>query len=355
MRRRAFTLIELLVVIAIIAVLIALLLPAVQAAREAARRMQCVNNLKQIGLALHNYHSIHDTFPLGASQGLHDPGVYQAKQNWSALGLMLPQMEQLAIYNTINFAFGVDENSTTTYCHWANLTAVNTQIKAFLCPSDAGNGLYPSPTNYFASVGTTCNFTVGIGGNTSVANLSDHPTTGLFAFQRGYGIRDCLDGTSNTVAYTESTVGNANQVLGQKDIGIVNVGALTGSGGLLQDASTSTAGTIAGLAACDAAWNNKTGTSDKARGKVWAHGSMAFSMINTIATPNQNNGTWTYCGDLGSGSLAAYAEADSFHAGGVNCMMADGSVKFIKNSISRTTWWALGTKANGEVVGADQY
>jgi prepilin-type N-terminal cleavage/methylation domain-containing protein/prepilin-type processing-associated H-X9-DG protein len=355
MRRRAFTLIELLVVIAIIAVLIALLLPAVQAAREAARRSQCVNNLKQIGLALHNYHSIHDTFPLGASKGLHDPGVYQAKQNWSALGLILPQLEQLAVYNSINFAFGVDENSTTTSCHWINLTAVNTQINGFLCPSDAGNGSYPSPTNYFASVGTTCNFTVGIGGNTGLADLSDHPTTGLFAFQRCYGIRDCIDGTSNTIAFCESTVGNPNQVLGQKDIGIVGVTALTGSGGLLQDASSNFNATQAGLNACNAAWNNKTGTSDKARGKVWAHGSMAFSMLNTIATPNMNNGTWTYCGDLGSGSLSAYGEADSFHAGGVNTLTADGSVKFIKSSINQRTWFALGTKSNGEVIGSDQY
>src|ERR1700730_5064061 len=106
MRRRGFTLIELLVVIAIIAVLIALLLPAVQAAREAARRAQCVNNLKQIGLALHNYHDVNGSFPMGSSLGLYNGGFYQAKQGWSAHGAMLPQLEQMALYNAINFNFG---------------------------------------------------------------------------------------------------------------------------------------------------------------------------------------------------------------------------------------------------------
>jgi prepilin-type N-terminal cleavage/methylation domain-containing protein/prepilin-type processing-associated H-X9-DG protein len=350
MHRRGFTLIELLVVIAIIAVLIALLLPAVQAAREAARRAQCVNNLKQIGLALHNYHQVQDKFPLGSSKGFHDVGVYQAKQNWSAHGQMLPQMEQMAVYNAINFNFGVDENAPTSICYLVNSTSVNTQIRSFLCPSDTNaGGSYPSANSYFASVGTTANFTNG--GNTGLADLSDHPTTGLFGFQVCYGIRDCLDGTSNTIAFCESTVGNSSLTLGQKDIGIVNIGAATAS--LLQDASSNYALTRAGLAACDQAFQNRSGTLDSSRGKVWAHGAMSFTMFNTVATPNQNNGTWTYCGDLGSGSLAMYAEADSFHSGGVNTLMADGSVKFIKSSINQLTWFALGTKANGEVISAD--
>src|SRR5215467_10314011 len=104
---RAFTLIELLVVIAIIAVLIALLLPAVQAAREAARRIQCVNNMKQIGLALHNYHQVHNVFAMGCSSGMYDPPgtPWSVKQNLSALALLLPFLEQTQVYNTINFNF----------------------------------------------------------------------------------------------------------------------------------------------------------------------------------------------------------------------------------------------------------
>src|ERR1700730_2938126 len=109
---QGFTLIELLVVIAIIAVLIALLLPAVQAAREAARRAQCVNNLKQIGLAIHNYHQVHDVFPMGVSLNMYSlPAYWRAKNSWGHFGLMLPFIEQLAVYNAANFNWGVEEGA----------------------------------------------------------------------------------------------------------------------------------------------------------------------------------------------------------------------------------------------------
>src|SRR5947209_1510973 len=134
--RRGFTLIELLVVIAIIAVLIALLLPAVQAAREAARRMQCTNNLKQIGLALHNYHSANGSFPMGCSSGMYSGiGVYNVKQNLSAHAQMLPFLEQQQIYNALNFSWGCEDN-TAVLCYLINATGTNAQIKAFVCPSD---------------------------------------------------------------------------------------------------------------------------------------------------------------------------------------------------------------------------
>src|SRR5690242_16096716 len=165
MRRRGFTLIELLVVIAIIAVLIALLLPAVQAAREAARRIQCTNNMKQIGLALHNYHSTHNVFAMGCSAGMYDPPgtPWSVKQNLSALALLLPFLEQQQVYNSINFNFGADEFepiSSRSLTASIQATATNSSIKAFQCPSDplAGQPDYQGTTNtnnYYASVGTT--------------------------------------------------------------------------------------------------------------------------------------------------------------------------------------------------------
>src|SRR3954453_6934922 len=141
-RAYGFTLIELLVVIAIIAVLIALLLPAVQAAREAARRVQCVNNLKQLGLAMHNYHDVNGKFPMGSGSGMQSLGVYLAKQAWSAHAAMLPQIGQGPLYNAINFNWGVNAGSISASvpASYINSTVYQTQVKEFLCPSDPNAG-----------------------------------------------------------------------------------------------------------------------------------------------------------------------------------------------------------------------
>ena len=356
MRRRGFTLIELLVVIAIIAVLIGLLLPAVQSAREAARRIQCTNNLKQIGLACHNYHSTYGTFPMGASLGWLDvPYVAQAKQNWSAHGQMLPQVEGMPMYNAINFNFGVDSSTSSplTMAYIVNSTVINAQIKGFLCPSDPQAGSnYTASNNYYASVGTTTNLQTGTGGR-KVVTLANFPTTGMFALQQAYGINNCTDGTSNTIAFSESTVGNPSGQQRQKNIGLKSVAIPAAA--LLQDAQSNMAATLAGLAACDAAWNSGTASIDIQRGQYWAQGALAMSLFTTIPTPNSATDTWTHCGSTSSAGLSEYSEADSFHPGGVNTLMSDGSVKFIKNNISMQIWMALGTKAGGEVVSADSY
>jgi prepilin-type N-terminal cleavage/methylation domain-containing protein/prepilin-type processing-associated H-X9-DG protein len=356
---RAFTLIELLVVIAIIAILIALLLPAVQAAREAARRAQCVNNLKQIGLALHNYHSAHNTFPLGVSSAVYTapPAVYNVKQNFGPHAQILPFLEQQTIYNALNFNFGV-EDSTGVQCYKINSTGTDRVINAFVCPSDP-NAAKPdhnstsNTNNYYGCVGTTMNFS-----NITDAMLPsvtiNWPSTGLFTFHQCYGIATCIDGTSNTIAFAEAVVGTQSLRFGQRRIGFNTVSALGPN--LLFDAFQSPAAANAGLAACSAVWTTRSGGSvDDQRGENWAHGCLAMTLFNTIAVPNQYDDQWTHCSSIGSTARASLSNSDSYHPGGVNGMMADGSVRFFKDSINQRTWWALGTRAGGEVISADSY
>jgi prepilin-type N-terminal cleavage/methylation domain-containing protein/prepilin-type processing-associated H-X9-DG protein len=363
MRRRGFTLIELLVVIAIIAVLIALLLPAVQAAREAARRSQCVNNMKQIGIALHNYHDIQGAFPMGSGQCVDPtttgvaPQSFISKAGLSAHTGILPQLELSTLYNAINFNWGTDETSTDPGTA-PNMTVILAQVATFVCPSDQYGGeavagsFTDATNNYFCSVGTTTNLT-----NTadtiwpSPAPMATLPTTGMFAFQQSYNIATVTDGLSNTVAFAESTVGNPNAVLGKINIGIVSIPA-AGAAAQFYDASANQAATNAGLTGCSTAWQTLQGTVDNQRGKTWFHGSIAFTMIQTVAPPNSVN--WTYCSATTSGSASTFSEADSYHPGGVNVLLGDGSVRFIKSTINQRVWFALGTKSLGEVISSDQ-
>jgi len=361
MRRRAFTLIELLVVIAIIAVLIALLLPAVQAAREAARRAQCVNNLKQMGLAIHNYHSANGTFPMGASSAIYDAsGVYNVKQNLSLHAAILPFLEQTQIYNALNFNWGC-EDASSVLCYKINSTGTNAKIAAFCCPSDPNAGIpdhnnTSNTNNYNGCVGTTTTFSQ-IGTTAPYANLNvpsiNMPTSGLFGFQLANGIQNCIDGTSNTIAFAEAVVGNQTQKAKQKRVGVINVSGMR-QYEALDISSLGVANVQAALATCQAAWAAGTGL-ELQRGENWAHGCMCMTLFNTVGTPNLYGDSWTYCSRIGSGARSDINNADSYHPGGVNVTMADGSVKFIKNSINISTWMALGTKAGGEVISSDSY
>jgi prepilin-type N-terminal cleavage/methylation domain-containing protein/prepilin-type processing-associated H-X9-DG protein len=369
--RRGFTLIELLVVIAIIAVLIALLLPAVQSAREAARRAQCINNLKQIGLGLHNYHSANSKFPMGNSLNLQGPNPtdFALWNSWSAQGLLLGYMEQTPVYNSINFAFGpypVGQFGST------NLTAANTVILTFLCPSDPNSGAGQNAdtsagggalNNYAASFGATAGN--GSGWDNNVLPYNHQPptgTSGMFAYALSYGIESATDGTSNTIAYAEWLVGDGRAASGSRYRGNMEMNDGSGTPSFVNALANYDAVTAA-LQKCISAFNKEPATSaaniSDYKGWRWALGCYGFASFNTIQLPNDSIYPVGGCRD-GTGQ-EAWADggwaigAASAHPGGCNVLFADGSAKFIKNSIDRKIWMSLGTRNGGEVVSADAY
>jgi prepilin-type N-terminal cleavage/methylation domain-containing protein/prepilin-type processing-associated H-X9-DG protein len=363
--RKGFTLIELLVVIAIIAVLISLLLPAVQSAREAARRTQCVNNMKQLGLAMYNYESALGSYPLGVSLNARFNGSGGSAGGpinwggWGSLALVLPHIEGGNLYNAINFNLSPWNRFRAQYGWEANYTGFNTRVAAFLCPSDAKSGL-TSINSYLACMGT------------SSWGSTTGDSTGMFSFQTPCYIASVSDGTSNTIAYGESLCGDASSFInasvddrasmasasGKGDRSVVLTNAVDPGGAAMRDASSNLPLTIQGMNACNTMWQSSSKTVTPTKGYRWGIGAIGIGMFNTIVPPNSTQYPWNGCRFNGANFNAdgsAYSNATSAHPGGANVLMGDGSVRFIKSSISQVTWMALGTKAGGEVISADSY
>jgi prepilin-type N-terminal cleavage/methylation domain-containing protein/prepilin-type processing-associated H-X9-DG protein len=347
--RAGFTLIELLVVIAIIAVLIALLLPAVQSAREAARRTQCVNNLKQMGIAMHNYHTSNDIFPPGSTMQLYDNlnnGQDMWPWNdWSIHAVMLGYMEQIPIYNAINFNYPpVASNIGSADAN----TVMLIRIKTFLCPSDGKAGA-SFINSYMGSMGT------------SIGYITQSRSSGLFAETVGHNIAGITDGTSNSIAFSEMRVGDPTQPDHYPGNGMDNVTAAANNPvGYFYNALTDLPDTLKFLQACDAAWqaNLTTQSCYNSAGAYWAWGTPNMTLFQTIVPPSSTQHPWASCRTdcLGCGTDSSHINnASSYHPGGCNVMFADGSVRFVKSSVSMQTWMQLGTIAGGEVVSSDSY
>jgi len=346
-QRRGFTLIELLVVIAIIAVLIALLLPAVQAAREAARRAQCVNNLKQIGIALHNYHDSQGSLPWGHCEDNH-------WLDYSAHLPLLLYLEQTAVYNAFNvndtFPLGMSDGGAEP--GWApNTTSTYTKINVFLCPSDQDRLTAPTGHNNY----------VDNGGSSPDSLYNVSPLNGPFMGAdannllntRVFGFRDITDGLSNTAAFSEKVkgIGQSNAVDNNTPSSTVlfinSIGDMK-TPQLYYNACKTAPLTTPPLTGYG--YDQSDNTFFWGTGAMWHMGYDSQTRYNHVMTPNLQS-----CATGEDGPAAGAHTASSRHPGIVNMLMCDGSVKTIKSTIAPQTWWALGTKSGGEVISADSY
>jgi prepilin-type N-terminal cleavage/methylation domain-containing protein/prepilin-type processing-associated H-X9-DG protein len=348
--RPGFTLIELLVVIAIIAVLIALLLPAVQAAREAARRSQCVNNLKQVGLALHNYVTAQGVLPPGRI----NTHISGAGHCWGLYAQLLPQMDQQALYNSCNFSLAPDTPDPS------NTTVNVTFLTNLICPTDFAPTLitvsnFPFATHNYP-MNTGSNYPVV--GNISAANqpspaFNGNPN-GPFFENSSVSPAIFTDGMSTTVAISETVRSQSSSTFATDPL---NVFLITGNNSTSGPAITSDADYVSLCLSLPSSTTQFQAT----KGVRWNYGAPGHSMYNHRRPPNdkradcrgglphsiRSDPLWSY--------LSLNIAPRSRHSGGVNSLFADGHVQFMKDSINVITWQAIGSCNGGEVVSADSF
>jgi prepilin-type N-terminal cleavage/methylation domain-containing protein len=370
--RFGFTLIELLVVIAIIAVLIALLLPAVQSAREAARRAQCINNLKQLGLAVHNYITKQDVLPAHTLDNSQTWGWFVP---WTAL--LLPDLEQQPLYNALNFSVPMLELGFISPFYGANTTVGLTSLNVLFCPSES---LQKSPS-FNAVEYAMMNYAGNFGGPPMIQSLSGTiiPVKGnlIFALMGFLGsqvptsagpvrIASITDGTSNTALFSEHLLAYGNGVFAVTDPS-VTPGGPNAKRGIFQTTFNvvldqgSLANAQAFVGACRSLPGGTQAVTDDAFGAQWLL-SMDYAVANNGYTHvNAPNGLSCIgnpvfgISDTSWGGIGSATTATSNHPGGVNVGLSDGSVRFIKDSVGLQTWWALGSRNGAEVVSSDQY
>ncbi len=348
-RRRGFTLIELLVVIAIIGILIALLLPAVQAAREAARRSQCSNNLKQIGIACHNYLTAFNVLPFGKGPSYDQliPGTpFYAR--WSTHSQLLLFVEQGNLFNSINFQLAPETPGMAgdvpfmppyKNTNRANATASRTKVSIFLCPSD-GAPLVPGWPGANSYLGNMQTWACDLGDrNPSLVAPAEAPH-GMFYYLSKVGAADITDGTSNTALFSEKIRGK-----GTRDGDARSDSLITASPTSLDDTYQT----------CTATNPMTTPRLTMVQGASWVMGEMCCTQYNHVSTPNKKT-----CAGLGfannsMANMPMQVPPSSYHPGGVNTLFGDGTVRFIKDTVSLQTYRAIGTRNGGEAISADSF